>query len=247
MRRTASLLLVLACSVLPPAALAWSVPASADPRKSEGGADAPAPAFPPGRDAVLPGLVDVSTRIPEAKVDLKYASTDNFMGMDVYGGLKRCFLVEDAARMLAAAHDLLKERAPGVTFVMYDCARPRRVQVVMWDVVKGTKSQGYVANPHKPPGSVHNTGCAVDMSLWDEKKGAPLDMGTPYDFFGKKAEPRHEVELWKKGELSSEQYANRMLLREVMLRAGFRILAHEWWHFDCAAPAEARRKYPVVE
>lgn len=195
---------------------------------------------------MLPGLVDVGAALP-LHVELKYATADNFMKRDVYGGLKRCFLVPDAARKLAAAHKLLAQRAPGVTFVMYDCARPRRVQLVMWDVVAGTKQEGYVANPHKPPGSVHNTGCAVDMSLWDTKMSSPLDMGTPFDFFGKKAEPRHEVELWKAGELSSEQLANRLLLREVMLRAGFRILPHEWWHFDCDAADRARRKYPVIE
>lgn len=209
--------------------------------------EGPAPVFPPDVDAVLPGLVDVATVIPSARVELKYATTDNFMGRDVYGGLKRCFLVEDAAKMLTRAHAVLQERAPGTTFVLYDCARPRRVQLIMWDLVKGTKSQGYVADPTKPPGSVHNTGCAVDMSLWDEKAGKPLDMGTPYDFFGKAAEPRHEVELWKKGTLTAEQYANRLLLREAMLRAGFRILPHEWWHFDCAEGAVARKKYPLVE
>lgn len=206
----------------------------------------PAPVFPEDTDPSLPGLVDVGARLP-VKVELKYGTEDNFMKRDVYGGLRRCFLVDDAAKKLAAAHALLATRAPGITFVMYDCARPRRVQLVMWDVVAGTPSQGYVANPHKPPGSVHNTGCAVDLSLWDEKAGGPVDMGTPYDFFGKKAQPRHEVEHWKSGELTSEQYANRLLLREVMLRAGFRILPHEWWHFDCEAPAVARRKYPTIE
>jgi zinc D-Ala-D-Ala dipeptidase len=205
------------------------------------------PAFPKGTDATLPGLVDVATVIPDARVELKYATADNFMGRDVYGGLTRCFLVDDAARMLAQARAVLQERAPGTTFVLYDCARPRRVQLVMWDLVKGTKSQGYVADPTKPPGSVHNTGCAVDMSLWDAATGKPLDMGTPYDFFGKAAEPRHEIELWKKGDLTSAQYANRLLLREVMLRAGFRVLGHEWWHFDCAEGSIARKKYPLVE
>ena len=208
---------------------------------------AQAPAFPVEQDAVLPGLVDVTTKIADARIELKYASADNFMKRDVYGGLKRCFLVEDAARMLADARAVLRQRAPELTFVMYDCARPRRVQLVMWDVVKGTKEQGYVANPHKPPGSIHNLGCAVDMSLWDSSANAPVDMGTPYDFFGKAAEPRHEVELWQSGALTSAQLANRLLLREVMLRAGFRMLGHEWWHFDCAISSEARKKYQVIE
>lgn len=209
-------------------------------------AAAPAPAFPPGSDPALPGLTDVGGALP-VRVELKYATDDNFMKRDVYGGLKRCFLVPDAARMLAEAHRLLASRAPELTFVLYDCARPRRVQLVMWDVVRGTPQQGYVANPHQPPGSVHNLGCAVDLSLWDAKAGRPVDMGTPYDFFGKAAEPRHEVELWKEGKLTSEQLANRLLLREVMLRAGFRLLPHEWWHFDCAPGGVARARYSVID
>lgn len=206
---------------------------------------APVPAFPVGTDASLHGLKDVGASLP-VRVELKYASPDNFMKRDVYGGLKRCFLVEDAAKMLGEAYTLLRARAPDITFVLYDCARPRRVQLVMWDLVKGTPQQGYVANPHVPPGSIHNLGCAVDLSLWNTKSNQPLDMGTPYDFFGQAAEPRHEVELWKEGKLTSEQLANRLLLREVMLRAGFRLLPHEWWHFDCAPGSVARARYPVV-
>lgn len=193
------------------------------------------------------GLVDVAEALPGVKVELKYSTTDNFMKRDVYGDLEKCYLVDDAARMLKVAHETLKKRAPELTFIMYDCARPRRVQLIMWDVVKGTKEQGYVADPTKPPGSVHNTGCAVDLSLFDTTTGAPLDMGSPYDFFGKAAHPEHEDALWRDGQLSSTQWANRLLLREVMLRAGFRPLKHEWWHFDCAVPADARKKYKVIE
>jgi D-alanyl-D-alanine dipeptidase len=203
-------------------------------------------AFPPGSDAVLPGLVDVGAALP-VRVELKYATTDNFMHRDVYGGLKRCFLVDDAARMLRGALTELQRAHPSWTFVMYDCARPRRVQLIMWDVVKGTPQQGYVANPHKPPGSVHNTGCAVDLSAWDTATNAPVDMGTPYDFFGARAEPRHELAQWKTGALSSTQLANRLALREAMLRAGWRLLPHEWWHFDCAEGGAARRRYATIE
>jgi D-alanyl-D-alanine dipeptidase len=136
---------------------------------------------------------------------------------------------------------------PNLTFVTYDCARPRRVQVMMWSVVEGTPQEGYVANPNVPPGSVHNTGCAVDISLWNTKTNAPVDMGTPFDFFGEAAQPRHEIDLLEHKKLSYEQYANRLLLREVMVRSGFHILPHEWWHFDCTDMFAARRKYPVIE
>jgi D-alanyl-D-alanine dipeptidase len=204
------------------------------------------PAFPPDQDVDLPGLVDVKAKIPEIAIDLKYGTSDNFMGADVYGGLKRCFLVPEAVDMLAAAHKILKERDPDLTFVMYDCARPVRVQKVMWEVVKGTPSQNYVANPHTRTGSIHNYGCAIDMSLYDTKAGKDVDMGTPYDFFGRKAEPRHELKLWKKGQLTSAQLANRYLLREVMLRAGFLVIPNEWWHFNCTDNKSARTKYPKI-
>lgn len=205
------------------------------------------PAYPRDQDVKLEGLVEVKERVPEAVVDLKYASADNFMKADVYGGLRRCFLVPDAADKLARAHAILKERAPKLTFVMWDCARPRRVQKIMWDVVKDTPSRHYVANPYTKTGSIHNYGCAADMSLWDTEKGAPVDMGTPYDFFGKLAEPRHELRFWKEGRLSSEQLANRLLLREVMLRAGFLVIPNEWWHFNCFDNATVRRRFPIIE
>ena len=224
-----------------------SVPAlAADPTPEPG----PTPntgetAFPKGSDAILPGLVDVGATLP-VRVELKYATTDNFMARDVYGGLTRCFLVDDAARMVGTALKVLQQGHPAWTFVMYDCARPRSVQLIMWDVVKGTPQQGYVANPHTPPGSIHNTGCAVDLSVWDTSTRAAVDMGSPYDFFGARAHPAKEVELWKKGHLTGEQWANRLALREAMLRAGFRPLGHEWWHFDCTDGGTARKRYPVI-
>jgi D-alanyl-D-alanine dipeptidase len=206
-----------------------------------------APAFPPGTEAILPGLVDVGTALPDSHVELKYGTRDNFMHQDVYGGLHKCFLVDDAARMLGRARQILKQRAPGLTFAFYDCARPVRVQRIMFGLVAGTPQQGYVANPDVYPGSLHNTGCAVDMGLWDTTTNAAVDMGTPFDFFGPKAEPRHELELWSAGKLTGDQWANRLLLREVMLRAGFRVLAHEWWHFECATWHDAKTKYTLVE
>jgi D-alanyl-D-alanine dipeptidase len=205
------------------------------------------PAYPPDEDPQLPGTVDVTSRIDGVVVDLKYRSTDNFMKRDVYGGLRRCFLVPEAADKLARAHALLQKRDPDLTFVMWDCARPRRVQRVMWDVVKGTPSQSYVANPNTRTGSIHNYGCAVDMSLYSRSKKAPVDMGTPYDFFGRLAQPRHELNFWKEGKLTGEQLANRLLLREVMLRSGFHLLRNEWWHFNCASNSHVRRTYKIIE
>ncbi|MFZ9887771.1 MAG: M15 family metallopeptidase [Myxococcota bacterium] len=205
------------------------------------------PAFAPDEDPHFPGLVDVGAKLPTAVVDLKYRSTDNFMKRNVYGGLRRCFLVEQAALMLERAQRLLEQRAPHLTFVLWDCARPRRVQKIMWEAVKGTPSQHYVANPYTRTGSIHNYGCAVDLGLYDRQQGTVVDMGTPYDYFGRLAEPRHEISFWKEGTLSSEQWSNRLLLREVMLRSGFLMIPNEWWHFNCAPNDVVRRTYSVIE
>jgi D-alanyl-D-alanine dipeptidase len=113
----------------------------------------------------------------------------------------------------------------------------------MWDIVKGTPQQGYVANPHTPPGSVHNTGCAVDLSVWDTAAKAAVDMGTPYDFFGSKAHPAKAVELWKKGQLSGLQWANRLAFAKLRLASSALALS---WHFDCTDGGTARKRNPVI-
>jgi zinc D-Ala-D-Ala dipeptidase len=190
-----------------------------------------------------PELLDAGTVAKELQVDLRYATTDNFMKQDVYGGLDRCFLHRDAAAMLADAQDALIEAHPELRLRVYDCARPGSVQWKMWAVVKGTPSQRYVGNPAR--GSIHSYGCAVDLTV-ATRDGTPLDMGTPYDHFGRLAHPEHEPELLATGELTAEQVANRRILRKVMLGAGFRGLSHEWWHFDCAGQAETRKRYKII-
>ena len=173
---------------------------------------------------------------------LAYSTADNFLGRDVYGELERCWLQTDAALMLKNAAENLAKTRPGLRLLAYDCARPLAVQVQMWAVVKGTPQQGYVADP--AVGSVHNLGCAVDLTLADA--AGPLDMGTPFDFFGEAAEPRAERKLLLSAALSPAQVANRLILRETMVRAGFYPLDHEWWHFDCAPGAAARQRYPQL-
>lgn len=191
-------------------------------------------------------LVDAQTLVPHLLVTLKYATDDNFIRRNVYGDLRRCFLQRDAAAMLAQAAAELNQRAPDLRLLAYDCARPRSVQLQMWQVVKGTPQQQYVANPHSKTGSIHNYGCAIDLTLSDAV-GKALDLGTPFDFFGETAEPRHEARLLEAAALDHAALANRLLLREVMVRAGFYPLAHEWWHFNCATAAQTRKRYHIVE
>lgn len=196
--------------------------------------------------ARVPGLVDVATLVPGLLVELKYATPDNFLGRNVYGSLKACYLQREAAEMLADAARRLGASRPDLRLLAYDCARPLSVQRQMWALVKGTPQQPYVANPTNGRGSIHNYGCAIDLTL-ARTDGTPLDMGTPFDFFGTKAEPREEISLLLRKDLTTEQVANRLLLREVMVRAGFAPIVNEWWHFDCASPAETRRRYRIIE
>ncbi|MBN2497659.1 MAG: M15 family metallopeptidase [Deltaproteobacteria bacterium] len=192
-----------------------------------------------------PGLVDAAKVVPGLRVELKYSTTDNFLHADVYGSLERCYLQRDAAEMLAAAAAQLAKLRPDLRLLAYDCVRPVSVQRRMWKVVKGTPQQPYVADPNTRTGSIHNYGCAVDLTLADAQ-GKPLDMGTPFDYFGQAAQPRHEAGLVQSGKLSTEQLANRLLLRLIMARAGFQPIASEWWHFNCAPNSVARKKYKKV-
>ena len=188
-------------------------------------------------------LVDARTAVPELQVDLRYSTTNNFLGRDVYGDRTVCELQNDAVTMLGVADRALRASHPELRLHAWDCARPHSVQVAMWDIVKGTSKQGYVADP--AGGSIHNFGCAIDLTL-ATTAGAVLDMGTPFDHFGPEAEPRREREMLVAGTLTATQYANRLVLREVMVRAGFLPLEHEWWHFDCATGPVARKRYPMT-
>lgn len=189
------------------------------------------------------GLVDAATVVPDLQVELKYSTADNFLARDVYGDLERCLLRPEAADMLRIADSKLRAGRPDLRLRVYDCARPHAVQLAMWALVEGTPKAPYVANPHGRTGSLHNYGCAVDLTL-ATAEGAPLDMGTAFDHFGPEAEPRREPEMLRAGKLTAAHVAHRALLRDAMTAAGFLPLASEWWHFNCATPEETRRRFP---
>ncbi|WP_428261252.1 M15 family metallopeptidase [Haliangium sp.] len=220
-----------------PSAHAQPAPAKSAPNATERGPDVAATL------AAHPGLVDAADVVSELQVDLRYATADNFLGRPIYGELDRCYLQRDAAEMLAKAQAELERTRPEWRLRAWDCARPRWVQRQMWKLVAGTPQQGYVANPKR--GSIHNYGCAIDLTL-ATRDGVPVDMGTPFDFFGPRARPDREFAMLQDGTLSPAQVANRLVLRELMLRAGFRMLANEWWHFDCATQRDTRRRYRPV-
>ncbi len=116
--------------------------------------------------------------------------------------------------------------------------------MLLWNKVKGTQQQNYVANPTR--GSLHNYGFAVDLSLMDAQ-GREVDMGTPFDAFTPMAEPRVEAQMLREGKLTETQVGNRKILREAMEEMGFRQLPIEWWHFDALPADRVRSAYAIVE
>jgi D-alanyl-D-alanine dipeptidase len=185
--------------------------------------------------------IDPSDRIA---IDLRYATTNNFVGKDMYGEFKRAYLHQEAALSLQNAALALQKIHPGWKLIIYDALRPRSVQSILWDKVKGTPAQQYVADPAQ--GSVHNYGMAVDLSIVDAR-GLAIDMGTPYDTFDPLAQPQLEDQFLREGRLSLIQVRNRKLLRQLMQDAGFIQLPHEWWHFDRYPKSEVRARFPIVE
>lgn len=192
------------------------------------------------------GLVDIKTVDSTFIVDLRYSTCDNFLCMDVYGDLNKCYLQPDVAEKLKNAHQLLKAQFPYYRLVVYDGTRPRSVQRIMWDTVKipYTERGKFLSSPKS--GSLHNFGAAVDIGIIDEN-GYSLDMGTPYDYFGELAHPKEENRLLKEGKLSYKQVLNRELLRKVMNQAGFWGIATEWWHFNSCSLGKAYEMYKIIE
>ena len=177
-------------------------------------------------------------------VDLKYATTDNFTGMVLYDDSDGAYLQPDVARMLVDAQHYLKTLHPELRLLVYDAVRPLSVQRIMWERVKDTKYHRYVAPPDRM--SLHNFGAAVDLTLAD-RRGQPLDMGTPFDHFGRAAGISDEEGLIRQGLLTRQQVQNRQLLRQVMRHAGFRSISGEWWHFNACSLQEAKQRYTLVE
>lgn len=172
-------------------------------------------------------LVEVRSRIPDAIVDLRYATPDNFMRKQVYPAHARCLLVPEALELLVKAADAL--RAQGYRLKLWDCYRPHSVQYELWKVVS---TPGLVADPKK--GSVHNRGAAVDLTLTDQD-GNELELPTGYDDFSKAS--RH---AYQGG--SERSRKNRALLTAAMEAAGFKRNPMEWWHWDTP---EAARRFPL--
>jgi D-alanyl-D-alanine dipeptidase len=183
----------------------------------------PPPVSPQARAA---GLVDVRTVVPDAIVDLRYATADNFVGVALYPADARCLVHESMAGGLAVAANQL--RAQGNTLIFWDCYRPHDAQVRMFQEVP---NPNWVARPSDYARS-HESGRSVDVTI------AGMDMGTGFDDFT----PRSLA--YATDGVSAQQQANRALLRTAMKAGGLTPYSGEWWHFDGPGAKDPR---PILD
>jgi D-alanyl-D-alanine dipeptidase len=178
-----------------------------------------------------PDLVEIIKLDPTIRLDIRYATTNNFMGRPVYRQA-RAFLQRPAAEALVRAHQDLKSKGYGI--VVFDGYRPWSVTKAFWDAATEDQRRiEFVANPRK--GSKHNRGCAADISLFELSTGHEVTMPSGYDEFTPRA-----FSDYAGG--NAEFRALRALLRNAMEAVGFTALPQEWWHFDF----KDWREYPIL-
>ncbi len=191
------------------------------------------------------GLVDISTVDSTIKVDLVNTTAENMLGKILYSCLNKAYLQPQAAQKLSHAQRLLSERRPGYRLKVLDATRPRSVQRMMWESVKGTALQAYIANPRS--GSMHNYGIAVDVTIVDSLD-RELDMGDPDVRRLIVGKTNKEIQSYFASiRLTPEQKVNRRLLSTTMIQAGFHPLPHEWWHFEAFEKGFVRANFPIIE
>lgn len=176
-------------------------------------------------------------------VDLRYAGTNNFAGVDLYRGMDCAWLRAEAAAGLEAAARWLAEHRPGWRILVLDALRPQRVQEAIWKDVAGTEMEHYFANPAR--GSIHSFGMAVDVTLLDPQ-GREADMGSGFDEMSTASHPALHAELLAGGRLTPEQVAERDWLLRAMVHGGFHGIPTEWWHFDHGDRDRVRHELPRI-
>jgi D-alanyl-D-alanine dipeptidase len=177
-------------------------------------------------------------------VDLRYASTRNFVGRDLYGELDCAWLHHRAAAGLDQAAARLAELAPGHRLLVLDALRPHRVQIELWDFLAGTGLRQYVADPAR--GSIHSFGMALDVTVVDGE-GRELDMGSGFDAMTELSHPKLEARHLASGALTPAQHRARELLRSALGAGGFRGIDNEWWHFEMLDREHLRRHFARVD
>src|ERR1700756_806911 len=201
------------------------------------------PDVPPVSDAArAAGFVDVRTVIPDAVIDLRYATTNNFTGTQLYPSDARCLVHQSMAPGLATAATAL--RPQGHLMVFWDCYRPHDVQVRMFNVVPNpawVARPGLYAHSHESGRSVDVTFTSVQTQCPPERQVDGLclaDMGTDFDDFSSQA-----TAFATQG-VSADAQANRARLRDAMKYGGLPPYSGEWWHFDGAGAGVDR---PILD
>lgn len=168
-----------------------------------------------------PDLVEIVALDTTIRLDIRYATSNNFMGRPMYSQA-RAFLQRPAAEAVVRAHRKLLPL--GLGLLIYDGYRPWSVTKDFWDATPADKKE-FVADPAK--GSRHNRGCAVDVTLYDRSTGLEVPMPSAYDDFSERAGPYYP------GGTDRERQM-RFILRTVMESEGFAVEKSEWWHYDHA-------------
>ncbi|MBK7902536.1 MAG: serine hydrolase [Proteobacteria bacterium] len=176
-----------------------------------------------------PNLVELTRLDPTIKLDVRYASTNNFLSTAFYAQ-PRAFMQREPAEALLRVHRSLAKLGYGV--VVHDAYRPWYVTRVFWDAMPDDKKI-FVADPTQ--GSRHNRGAAVDLTLYDLESGKPVQMVGTYDEPSDRSYPDYP------GGTSLQRW-HRELLRDRMEAEGFTVFEAEWWHFDY----QDWRRYPIV-
>jgi D-alanyl-D-alanine dipeptidase len=188
-------------------------------------------AFPPNENRTFrkPELVELAKLDAAVHLDIRYATSNDFLGTPVYSQA-RAFLQRPAAEALLRAQKTLKPHGYGL--VVYDAYRPWYVTKIFWDA---TPPEGkiFVADPAQ--GSRHNRGCAVDLALYDLATAKPIEMPGTYDEMSPRSFPDYP------GGTSLQRW-HRDLLRRAMESEGFTVYESEWWHFDY----KDWREYPIL-
>ena len=164
-------------------------------------------------------LVELTKLDPTIKLDIRYATNNNFVGRPVYKEA-RAFLQRPAAEALVKVNASLKPLGYGL--VVFDGYRPWSVTKLFWDITS-EENKKFVADPAK--GSKHNRGCAVDLSLYDLSTGNEIEMTGKYDEMSERSYPNYTGG-------TEQQRKMRDLLRAKMEAEGFTVYQYEWWHFD---------------
>jgi len=178
-------------------------------------------ATPPHEDipASNSDLVDITDYSETIKLDIRYASKDNFLDTPVYSSAK-AFMQRPAAEALERIATQLKQKGYGL--LVHDAYRPWYVTKIFWDATPA-EGKDFVANPAE--GSRHNRGAAVDLTLYDLKTGEPIEMVGVYDEMTERSYPHYP------GGTTLQRW-HRDLLRAAMQAEGFKVYPLEWWHFD---------------